>query len=167
VTADASLDKRKEAIPGFTDERREVTTYRAGFDAFWELDVFGRSACVGSRRESDGGQLRASLEDVRVVVAAEVARNYFELRGLQQRLAVAERSLTNQRETLRLTQIRRDAGIGEEFDVASAAARVAAIEASLPRSAPGSPGAKHASPCSSAAVRTRSMSICRRVHIRH
>src|SRR5204863_973901 len=42
VAADAALDKRKQMIPGFTDEPREVTTYRAGFDAFWELDVFGR-----------------------------------------------------------------------------------------------------------------------------
>ena len=74
----------------------------------------------------------ASLDDVRVSVAAEVARNYFELRGLQQRFAVAERSLANQQETLRLTQVRRDAGIGEEQDVASAGARVAAIEASIP-----------------------------------
>jgi multidrug efflux system outer membrane protein len=67
-----------------------------------------------------------------VSVAAEVARNYFELRGLQQQFAVAERSLANQRETLRLTRVRRDGGIGEEQDVASAAARVAAIEASFP-----------------------------------
>jgi multidrug efflux system outer membrane protein len=69
---------------------------------------------------------------VRVSVAAEVARNYFELRGLQQQLAVADRSLMNQRETLRLTEVRRDAGFGEEQDVASAGARVAAIEASVP-----------------------------------
>ena len=69
---------------------------------------------------------------MRVSVAAEVARNYFELRGLQQQLAVLERSLVNQRETLRLTAVRRDAGIGEEQDVASASARVAAIEAELP-----------------------------------
>jgi len=45
---------------------------------------------------------------------------------------VADRSLANQRETLRLTQLRRDAGIGEEQDAASAAARVAAIEATIP-----------------------------------
>src|SRR4030095_10864556 len=64
--------------------------------------------------------------------AAEVARNYFEVRGLQQQLAVAARSLTNQQETLRLTRVRHDAGIGEEQDVASAAARVAAIQAVLP-----------------------------------
>ena len=98
----------------------------AGFDAFWEVDLFGgvRSAVRSAAATAAG--LEASLEDVRVIVAAEVARHYFELRGLQQQLAVAERSLTNQRETLRLTEVRRDAGIGEEQDVASAAARVAA-----------------------------------------
>jgi multidrug efflux pump len=132
VEAGAAVDKRKQVIPGFTDKPREVTTYRAGFDAFWEVDVFGRvrSAVRAAGATAQGYQ--ASLDDVRVIVAAEVARNYFELRGLQQQLAVAERSLTNQRETLRLTRVRREAGIGEEFDVASAASRVAAIEASLP-----------------------------------
>jgi len=65
-------------------------------------------------------------------VVAELARNYFELRGAQWRLAVAERSLKNQRDTLRLTQLRRDAGVGEEQDVASAAARVAATDATIP-----------------------------------
>ena len=65
-------------------------------------------------------------------VAADVARNYFELRGIQQQLSVLDRSLVNQRETLRLTMVRRDAGIGEEQDVASASARVSAIEAALP-----------------------------------
>ncbi len=51
---------------------------------------------------------------------------------MQRQLSVGERSLANQRETLRLTQSRRDAGVGEEQDVARAAARVAAIDASLP-----------------------------------
>jgi multidrug efflux system outer membrane protein len=67
-----------------------------------------------------------------VRVVAEIGRAYFEMRGLQQQLAVAERSLANQRETLRLAVVRRDAGFGEEQDVASAAARVAAIEAGIP-----------------------------------
>jgi len=132
ATADALLDKRKAVIPGFTDEPKKVTTYRAGFDAFWELDLFGRVRSSIKAAKATAESYQASLEDVQVIVAAEVARNYFELRGLQQQLAVADRSLTNQRETLHLTQVRRDAGIGEELDVASAGARVAAIEASLP-----------------------------------
>jgi len=132
ATADALLDKRKAVIPGFTDDAKKVTTYRAGFDAFWELDLFGRVRSSIKAAKATAQSYEATLDDVQVIVAAEVARNYFELRGLQQQLAVAERSLTNQRETLHLTRVRRDAGIGEELDVASAGARVAAIEASLP-----------------------------------
>jgi multidrug efflux system outer membrane protein len=132
VTVNGSVDRREQQIPGFTDEPIKTSTYRAGFDAFWEIDVFGRVRSAVRAAATTAESYEATLEDVRVIVAAEVARNYFELRGLQQQLAVAERSLANQRETLRLTEIRRDAGYGEEQDVASAAARVAAIEASLP-----------------------------------
>ena len=132
VAVGASIDHREQVIPGFTDERIQTSTYRAGFDAFWEIDLFGRIRSSIRAASATAAGAAATLDDVRVSVAAEVARNYFELRGLQQQLAVAERSLTNQRETLRLTTVRRDAGIGEEQDVASAAARVAAIEASVP-----------------------------------
>jgi multidrug efflux system outer membrane protein len=132
VTAGALVDRREQVQPGVSDEPVATTAYRAGFDAFWELDLFGRVRSAVSAASADADAFAASLEDVRVLVAAEVARNYFELRGLQHRLAVAERSLENQRQTLRLTEVRRDAGFGETFDVASASARVAAIEASLP-----------------------------------
>ena len=130
--ADASVDRRSQAIPGFTDTARTVNTYSTGFDAFWELDIFGRIRNQVRSAAATADSFAAAVDDVRVSVAAEVARNYFELRGLQQRLAVAERSLANQQETLRLTRVRRDAGLGEEQDVASAGARVAAIESSIP-----------------------------------
>ena len=132
AVAGASVDRRDQAIPGFSERPRPITTYRAGFDAFWEIDVFGRVRSQVRAAAANAESFEAEVDDVRVSVAAEVARNYFELRGLQQQLAVADRSLLNQRETLRLTQVRRDAGFGEEQDVASAAARVAAIEASIP-----------------------------------
>lgn len=132
VGADASVDARKQVIPGFTDSPIRTTTYRAGLDAFWELDLFGgvRSSINAARASAQSYE--ASLEDVRVAVAAEVARNYFELRGLQRQMAVAERSLANRQESLRLARVKRDAGTGEEQDVASAAASVAAVEASIP-----------------------------------
>lgn len=132
VTAGAVVDERDEATPGFAEEPRRLSTYRVGFDAFWEIDVFGRIRSQARAAAADADSFAADVDDVRVSVASEVARNYFELRGLQQQLAVADRSLTNQRETLRLTEVRRDAGFGEEQDVASAGARVAAIEASIP-----------------------------------
>jgi multidrug efflux system outer membrane protein len=128
----ASYQYSKEQIPGFGDQRRTINNFTAGFDAFWEADLFGRVTRGIAASRADNQALEADLHDAQVSVVSELARNYFELRGAQWRLAVADRSLTNQRETLRLTQLRRDAGVGEEQDVASAAARVAAIEATIP-----------------------------------
>ena len=132
VTAGVSADRRDQAIPGLSDEPRGLNTFRAGFDSYWELDLFGRVRAQIRSASANAESFEATADDVRVRVVAEIARTYFEVRGRQQQLAVAERSLTNQRETLRIAEVRRDAGIGEEQDVASAAARVAAIEASIP-----------------------------------
>jgi len=132
VTAGAYVDVREQAQPGFSDDPARITTYRAGLDASWELDLFGRVRSAIAAAAANAQGFDAALDSVRVSVAADVARNYFELRGIQQQLSVLERSLANQRETLRLTVVRRDAGIGEEQDVASASARVAAIESAVP-----------------------------------
>jgi outer membrane protein, multidrug efflux system len=132
VPADATYTYAKEQIPGFFNQPTTINTFHSGFDAFWELDVFGQVRHGVAAARSDNQAFEADLHDVEVSVVAELARNYFELRGAQWRLEVAERSLRNQRDTLRLTQLRRDAGVGEEQDVASAAARVAAIDATIP-----------------------------------
>jgi len=115
VTAGGSLDRRSEQVPGLSEKPLTISSYRLGFDAFWEIDVFGRIRNQVRSAAATAESFQANVDDVRVIVAAEVARNYFELRGLQQRLAVAERSLSNQQETLRLTQVRRDAGIEGQF----------------------------------------------------
>ncbi len=132
VTAAASVDIREQALPGFRDEPLRINTYRAALDASWELDLFGRVRAAVTAARANAESFDAALSSVRVSVAADVGLNYFELRGIQQQLSVLDRSLANQRETLRLTQARRDAGIGGEQDVASASARVSAIEAEVP-----------------------------------
>jgi outer membrane protein, multidrug efflux system len=132
VPVDATYTYAKEQLPGFYNDPITINTFHAGFDAYWELDLFGRVRHGIAAASSDSQAVEADLNDVKVSVIAELARNYFELRGAQWRLAVADRSLKNQKDTLRLTQLRRDAGVGEEQDVASAAARVAATDATIP-----------------------------------
>jgi outer membrane protein, multidrug efflux system len=132
VPASATYSYAKQQLPGFFDDPITINTFRSGFDASWEIDLFGRVRHDVAAARSDNQAVEADLHDVEVSIVAELARNYFELRGAQWRLAVAQRSLENQRETLRLTQLRRDAGVGEEQDVASAAARVAATDATIP-----------------------------------
>ena len=94
--------------------------YDAGFDATWELDFFGgvRRGIQARNAELEGEV--ASLHDAQVSVIAEVARNYFELRGEQTRLAVARENVKNQQQVLELAQAERAAGSGTDLDVARA-----------------------------------------------
>jgi len=118
--------------PGFTDQRTEVEAYDAGLAALWELDLFGRVRRGTQAAAADAAAAEADLRDAQVVVAAEVARSYLDLRGAQKRLRVAYANRDSQRETVNLTRVRLDLGRGNELDVASASARLAATEASIP-----------------------------------
>ena len=132
VTADGTYAKSNQQQPGSNGQRVESQTYQAGFDAGWEIDLFGRVRRGVEAAGAEAGAAQAELRDAQVTVAAEVARNYLELRGAQARLKVATRNLETQRETLRLTKVRFDAGAGSPIDVASAQARLNATEAAIP-----------------------------------
>jgi outer membrane protein, multidrug efflux system len=126
-TVTASGGYSKQRTPAVEDPFGGAYTtklYDAGFDATWELDFFG-----GVRRniEARNAELEgevANLHDAQVSVIAEVARNYFELRGEQTQLAVARANVKNQQEVLQLTQSELAAGSGTDLDVARAQAQL-------------------------------------------
>jgi multidrug efflux system outer membrane protein len=98
--------------------------YDAGFDATWELDFFGGvRRNIQARNAELQGEV-ANLHDAQVSVIAEVARNYFELRGEQTQLAVARANVTNQQQVLQLAEAERTAGSGTDLDVARAQAQL-------------------------------------------
>ena len=132
VTSEASYTDSREQDPGFTTTPLHTQTWQLGFDAAWEVDLFGHVRHTVEAARAGTQAARDDLRDAQVTVAAEVARNYFELRGAQDRLVVARRNLDTQRETLRLTQVRLDVGRGDAVDVASAQARLNATEAAIP-----------------------------------
>jgi len=133
ITGDASYTRSRAQQPGFGNDKISISRYQAGFDAAWELDFFGgtRRAVEAARANSQASV--ADLRDAQVRLIAEVARNYFELRGAQLRLEIASRDLAGQSETVQLTRVRREVGTGPEQDVASASARLAATEARIPQ----------------------------------
>src|SRR3954464_2077869 len=127
-----------QAIAG-TPRNNEL--YDAGFDAFWELDFFGRVRRGIEASSAELGAVEAAERDALVIVTAEVTRSYFELRGFQQQLDVAQRNVVNQQSTLDLAQVRLEAGSGTEFDTARAQAQLSAtlgtiapLEAAVARS---------------------------------
>ena len=119
-------------IPGTSRSLRTSTVYDAGFTANWELDFFGRNRRASESAAAQVDASEAGVHAAHTAVAAEVARNYLELRGLQQRHEVARQSLVNQRDALRLTEARLDAGRGTRLDVARARSLYDSTEATLP-----------------------------------
>jgi NodT family efflux transporter outer membrane factor (OMF) lipoprotein len=122
-------------------DQREL--YRTGFDASWEIDVFG-----GIRRsiEAAQGDLEASVADYRdvlVSLVAEVALNYVDARTLQAQLQVAEDNLKAQSETLQLTEWRFAAGLVNSLDVEQARSNLENTRAQLPRLRSGIEAAKN------------------------
>lgn len=117
---------------GASRSERTGTTYDAGFVANWELDLFGRYRRGSEAAAALVGASQASLQAAHTSVSAEVARNYLELRGLQQRLRIAEAALLNQREAFRISDARFEAGRGTLLDRERAAALVANTAAVVP-----------------------------------
>ena len=106
--------------------------YQAGFDASWEIDLWG-----GVRRqiESAAAQVQATEEqrrDTLVTASAELARDYVDLRGAQRKLAITQENLKSQQQSLGLTRQRAAGGLTTDLDVANAAADVSATAAQIP-----------------------------------
>ena len=116
-------------------EERSIGYYQAGFDARWELDLFGRIAAATDAARASAGAAEADLRAARVSVAAEAVRAYIELRGAQRRHQVLSGLLDDQRHLLALVQERRRAGIASDFDVDRASVLEAETAAQLPLSA--------------------------------
>ncbi|HVI59662.1 MAG TPA: efflux transporter outer membrane subunit [Luteimonas sp.] len=126
--ARASADQ----APGVARGDRDGKSYSAGVDASWELDLFGRIRRNVESRRAEATASAADLEAAQVAIVGELARTYFDLRGAQERLRVANENADNQRETLRLVDARLQAGRGTEFDTARARAQLEATSARIP-----------------------------------
>jgi multidrug efflux system outer membrane protein len=132
VQLDAAYTHFDQQEPGFGPNRFNAQSDSLGFDAAWEIDLFGhvRRSVEAARADLDAE--RANYQDAQVTIAAEVARNYFELRGAQKRLAVARENLATEHQTLELTQLLDETGRGSELDVQRSRARLKATEATIP-----------------------------------
>lgn len=99
---------------------REGELYAVGFDAGWELDIFGGVTRAVEAADADLGAGEASLNDVLVSLTAEVGLNYIELRTSQARLASARKNLASQEQTNDLYESRFQAGLINEMAVQQA-----------------------------------------------
>ncbi|MCK9394434.1 MAG: efflux transporter outer membrane subunit [Methylobacter sp.] len=135
VTSHANYTEQKRSAGALNNSNyapRELKLYSTGFDATWEVDFFGRVRRNVEASSDEVDVQEASLRDLGVSLIAEVARNYFELRGLQNQLAVAKKNAENQAKTLEITQVRLEGGRGTELDTSRAAAQLDSTLAIIP-----------------------------------
>lgn len=115
------------------DKYAHNDAFRGGFDATWEIDIFG-----GSRRTTESAWALAqaagwSVADAWVSLTSEVASQYIELRTTQQRIAVARTNLVLQTETYEILKSRLDSGIGDELAVNQSKYIVEQTHAKIPQ----------------------------------
>ena len=106
--------------------------WQAGFDASWELDVFGGIRRSVEAAEADVSAQVENQRDALVTLLAEVARNYLELRGFQQQIEIARRNVKIQQDAVEVAQSKARLVGGSELDVARAQAQVASTQSLIP-----------------------------------
>jgi NodT family efflux transporter outer membrane factor (OMF) lipoprotein len=110
-----------------------LNLYSAGFDATWEVDLFG-----GTRRSIEAAKANAEVavwtrRDGQVTLAAEIANDYLALRVLQARVVLGQAELQRQRDLFALISARRKAGFVTDLDVNQQSTQVAAAAALIPQ----------------------------------
>jgi outer membrane protein, multidrug efflux system len=130
VTASGSASRSRSSKETGSGNSRNV--FSAGFDASWEIDVFGGVRRSVEAAEADTESTVANLDNTRVSLASEVALNYVEVRALQTRLGIARANLVSQSETLQLTDWRAQAGLVSSQDVEQARSNREQTRAQIP-----------------------------------
>lgn len=110
-----------------------VSSYGAGFDARWEIDLFGGLRRGAEAAQADADASAATLAQTQVSLAAEVARSYVLLRSYQRRLQITQANLDNQSQTLQITAWRAQAGLVGQLDVEQARANREQTRAQVPQ----------------------------------
>ncbi|ARP84516.1 RND transporter [Bordetella genomosp. 8] len=116
---------------GGSSGRGPVQFYTAGFDASWELDLFGGTRRAVEAASAEADAVQADLADTQVSLAAEVAQAYVSLRDQQQRLTLARDSADLQQRMLDLTEQRRARGTAADVDVQRLSTQVSTTRATL------------------------------------
>lgn len=109
---------------------RQINTL-AGFDAVWEIDLFGKYRRAFQAARFDAQAAAAARHNVIDTLVADVVRAYFDMRGYQVQVGVLRQASAALRESLRIVQIRFDRGITNELDVALATRELNTLDAEI------------------------------------
>lgn len=119
-------------LPPNASVKRNVNFFELGFDADWEIDLFGRTAHEIKAAQAQVQSTEESLYDLWITLSAEIARNYIEVRGLQQRLVILQQTIESQLDTLHLMKELLCIGKANDIDVRNAEEQLCLAEAQAP-----------------------------------
>ena len=132
AAADGERNQPSGLDPFIPPEEGRTETWRAGFDAVWEIDLFGslrnQRRAIVKRVEAD----TAALAAAQLSIVAETAQAWFALLGARERLALLTQQVANLDENVAILRARLDAGSGTAFDLAQAEAQARSVAATIP-----------------------------------
>lgn len=117
---------------GTGQQKQSNNAFQASLDAQWQPDIFGGNQAAVRASDAVAHASLANLGAVQIAIAAEVANSYFQLRGTQMRLAIAQNNLTSQLDTAQIAEWRRQAGLLTSIDSEQARAAAEQTRAQLP-----------------------------------
>ena len=148
VTASAGVNRQRQSENGAGTRMLDILSndsdalkqllaepfnlYQAGFDASWELDLWGRVRRSIEAADAGVTQQAALLDLARLSVSSEVARSYVQLRAAQRQIELAREDIAALEERLTLLQARVDGGLQDHLDLDRQQADLAAVRARLP-----------------------------------
>lgn len=131
VGAATGAQRQNNPFPGLASGIR-YNLFELGFDALWEIDLFGRQRRKLEAAAAEADASEAQYAQALTTLTADLGRSYVEYRSLQNRLRIARDTLEAQRHTLRLTERLFGEGLGSRHDVVRARAQATDTAAQIP-----------------------------------
>ena len=132
ISAGSSVNRFRNSANAFGSTPSNVgpaNSFRLPLDVSWELDIWGRVRRAVESSEANAQAIAADLETIKLSLQAELAVNYFLLRGIDSERLLLERTLVSYRKAFELTTHRHEGGIASDADVAQAQTQLKTAEA--------------------------------------
>lgn len=128
ATAEYNFNRPSDNI-GLTADTNDM---ELGFDASWEIDIWGKGRRLNEQSMAQFQEAAYNLRQLKVVIASEMANNYFELKTIQEKWKIAKNNLKLQRDIFQTVKQKFDAGLTSSADYHQARYVVETTEASIP-----------------------------------
>ncbi len=137
LSIDAQYDLSRTSLNYYEiateEEYRDNSYLNAGFNATWEIDVFGKNRNIVKANKNSYFATEASYQNAIMNLCSQVATVYFNLRSYQQQLIVANQNITSEKNILDITIARYESGLGTQLDVSQAKSVYYNTLATIPR----------------------------------